>query len=55
MGNGGKTSTPWKTMMGANAIQHTQTEGQTGEVLLRYFPVLKMMHKYCNPTYIGIQ
>jgi hypothetical protein len=25
------------------------------EVLLHYFPVLKMMRKQCNLTYIGIQ
>jgi hypothetical protein len=45
MGNDSKTSTQWTTMMVANAIQHTYTKGQTGEVMLRYFPVLKMMLK----------
>ncbi len=34
---------------------YIETEGQMGEVLLHYFPVLKMMPKQCNPTYIGIQ
>jgi hypothetical protein len=45
MGNGSETSTQWKAMMVANAIQHTLTDRQMGDVLLRYFLVLKIMRK----------